>query len=460
MLFTFLKYLQPTHYFQLRKHNGNSTFPKVDLLPDAVYSKLTKDLDYSSAWAKSYDLSWQAVQCGYIGQCETYTEFKIVPVIDNYRFARKYFSSFWVFYILIVRLLSFYNPITEVFGWWKTRKVSRSSYLEIPLVYSEYDAFESELIKQSPLVSVIIPTLNRYPYLKDVLQDLEQQDYTHFEVIIIDQSTPFQSEFYADFQLDLQVVNQNEKALWLARNRAVKMAKGDYILLFDDDSRVSKDWICEHLKALDYFKADLSSGVSISELGAPTPAHYSYFKISDQLDTGNVLLKKTIFKAIGLFDRQFEKQRMGDGEFGLRSYLAGYINISHPYAKRLHLKVGSGGLRDMGSWDAFRTNSLFEPRPIPSVLYYFRRYWGNSAVRWSLLRTVPLSIMPYRFKGSKLMMIVGAVVSIFIFPLVVFQVFKSWRLAGKKLDEGALIEKLEVGSEKLEVGSGKWEVRS
>ncbi|REE24469.1 GT2 family glycosyltransferase [Winogradskyella pacifica] len=448
MLFSFLKYLQPTHYFRLSRYNGNSIFPKVNLLPDTVNSKLTEDLNYSSALARSYDLSWQAVQCGYIGNAETYIEFDEIPVVDNYRFARKYFSSFWVLYVLIVRLLSFYNPITEVLGWWKTRKVSRSTYLETPLVYSAYDAFESELIKQSPLVTVVIPTLNRYPYLKDVLHDLEQQDYTPFEVIIIDQSTPFQSEFYVDFQLDLQVVHQTEKALWLARNSAIKMAKGDYILLFDDDSRVSKDWIREHLKGLDFFKADLSSGVSISEVGAPTPAHYAYFKISDQLDTGNVLLKKAVFEAIGLFDRQFEKQRMGDGEFGLRSYLAGYLNISHPYAKRLHLKVGSGGLRDMGSWDAFRTNSLFEPRPIPSVLYYFRRYWGHTAARWSLLRIVPLSIMPYRFKGSKPMMLLGALVSLFILPFVLFQVIKSWRLASNKLREGALVEKLKVKSEK------------
>ncbi|WP_249033266.1 glycosyltransferase family 2 protein [Winogradskyella sediminis] len=418
-------------------------FPKGDELPDSVVSQLDVDTGYFSVLARSYDLSWQAVQCGYIGLCETYTQFEDLPVIDNYRFARKYFSSFWVFYVLVIRLLSFYNPITEVLGWWKTRKVSRSTYLKMPLVNEVYATFESELIKKKPLVSVIIPTLNRYPYLKDVLHDLEHQAYTHFEVIIIDQSLPFRAEFYTDFQLELQVVHQEEKALWLARNRAVKMAKGEYILLFDDDSRVDKNWISEHLKGLDFFKADLSSGVSISEVGAPTPAHYAYFKISDQLDTGNVLLKKDVFEAIGLFDRQFEKQRMGDGEFGLRSYLAGYLNISHPYAKRLHLKVGSGGLRDMGSWDAFRTNSLFEPRPVPSVLYYFRRYWGNSAARWSMLRTVPLSIMPYRFKGSKPMMLLGGMVSIFILPMVVFQVLKSWRLANKKLRKGALIAKLE-----------------
>jgi len=441
MLFIFLKYLQPTHYFRLPKQDGHFIFPKVHLLSEAVRLGLTEDLNYTSPLGTSYDLSWQAVQKGYIGNADTYTQFEDVPVIDNYRFARKYFSSFWVFYVLVVRLLSFYNPITEILGWWNTRRVSRSAYLEIPLDYRGYADFQSELINQKPFVSVIIPTLNRYPYLKDVLQDLVQQAYTHFEVIIIDQSTPFQSEFYDDFQLDIHVVHQEEKALWLARNRAIKMAKGDYILLFDDDSRVDKNWIREHLKALDFFKADLSSGVSISEVGDTIPAHYAYFKISDQLDTGNVLLKKAVFRSIGLFDRQFEKQRMGDGEFGLRSYLAGYINISHPYAKRLHLKVGNGGLRDMGSWDAFRTNSLFEPRPIPSVLYYFRRYWGHTAARWSLLRTVPLSIMPYRFKGSKPMMLLGSLVSLFILPLVVFQVLKSWSLANKKLREGPLIAK-------------------
>jgi hypothetical protein len=150
-----------------------------------------------------------------------------------------------------------------------------------------------------------------------------------------------------------------------------------------------------------------------------------------------------MFKDIGLFDRQFEKQRMGDGEFGLRAYLAGYKNISNPYAKRLHLKVGSGGLRQMGSWDGFRPKKWLDPRPIPSVVYLFRKYHGNKAARWALLRTVPSSIMPYRYKSNSLLMVVGVLISILISPLVLVQVWKSWKLAGEKLKEGANIETLE-----------------
>ncbi|MBU2929542.1 glycosyltransferase family 2 protein [Winogradskyella psychrotolerans] len=451
MPFQFLRYLQPTHYFRLFTAKGGSVFPKASALETNVLEQLAEDSGFQSAKAKAYDMSWQATQKGYIGSAAMYTCFEPVPLADEYRFIRKYFNKAWVLYVLLIRLLSFKNPITELKAYYVTRAVKRSTYLETPINHKEWFNFKSSLVIEQPKVSVIIPTLNRYTYLKDVLRDLELQDYTNFEVIIVDQSEPFQRQFYKGFQLDLHVLYQKERALWLARNTAIKKAKGNFLLLFDDDSRVDTDWITNHLKCLDYFNADMSSGVSISKVGAEVPSNYNFFRVSDQLDTGNVLIKREVFEEIGLFDRQFEKQRMGDGEFGLRSYLNGYLNISNPYAKRLHLKVGSGGLRDMGSWDAFRTNNWFAPRPIPSVLYLFRRYFGNKASRFALFRTVPISIMPYQFKKNKPLLILGVFVSLLLVPLVLFQVLKSWKLASNKLEEGALIEKLGVRDELLSI---------
>ncbi|MBZ9779426.1 glycosyltransferase family 2 protein [Psychroflexus sp. CAK8W] len=442
MPFRFLSYLQPTHYFRLQRKDSRYIFPDVQSVEESLLKMVNKDNSYKSEQAQSYDQSWRMIQKGYIGDTETYQNFEKLPIIDEYRFIRKNFHKVWVFYVLLIRLASFKNPFKEVTAYFKTRHVKRMDEHQHPIPYPEYKNFQSELIQQKPLVSVIIPTLNRYSYLKDVLKDLEQQKYTNFEVIVVDQSEPFQKEFYDQFQLKINLMYQEEKALWLARNRAIKKSQGDYILLFDDDSRVDADWIAEHLKTLDYFKADLSSGVSISTHGAKVPANYAHFGISSQLDTGNVLLKKSIFKGIGLFDRQFEKQRMGDGEFGLRAYLAGYLNISNPYAKRLHLKVGSGGLRQMGSWDGFRPKKWLDPRPIPSVVYLFRKYHGNQAARLALLKTVPSSIMPYRYKSNSLMMVVGVLISVLISPLVLVQVFKSWSLSSDKLKEGAKIEKL------------------
>jgi glycosyltransferase involved in cell wall biosynthesis len=343
---------------------------------------------------------------------------------------------------LLLRILSLKNPFNECSSWWASRKTKRSDYLKTPVNYKEWNNFNSELIAEQKLVTVVIPTLNRYPYLKDVLLDLEKQDYQNFEVIVVDQSEPFQKEFYDDYKLDLHLIHQEEKALWLARNTAIQKSKGDLLLLFDDDSRIESDWITNHVKCLDFFNAEISSGVSISTIGAKVPENYSFFRVSDQIDTGNVLIKKEVFRTIGLFDRQFEKQRMGDGEFGLRAHLEGFLNISNPYAERLHLKVSSGGLRQMGSWDGFRPKKLFGPRPIPSVIYLYRTYFGNSRTRLSLLKTIPPSIMPYRFKKNKNMLLLGILISLILTPFILIQVNISWRRASKKLTQGPLIGEL------------------
>lgn len=419
-----------------------SVFPIHSLLPETVLSQLEIDNNYSSEIAMAYDLSWQAVQKGYIGTTKCYTSFEALPISDEYRFIKKNFNIAWVTYVFLLRILSFKNPIKEVLAFFKTRSIKRVNYSNNPIQYPKYETFKSNLILDNPLISVVIPTLSRYKYLKDVLADLEKQTYTNFEVIVVDQTDPYNEVFYKTWNLNLRYWHQEEKALWRARNEAIQAAKGEYILLYDDDSLIEADWIMQHLKTLDFFKADLSSGVSISTIGAVVPENYSFFRVSDQLDTGNVLLKKSIFKEIGLFDRQYEKQRMGDGEYGLRAHLKGYVNISNPHAKRIHLKVGTGGLRQMGSWDGFRPKKWFGPRPVPSVLYQFRTYYGNKAAFFAILKTVPPSIIPYKFKSNKLMMFIGVFVSLFILPLIVFQVVKSWRLATMKMKQGSLIDSL------------------
>ena len=221
---------------------------------------------------------------------------------------------------------------------------------------------------------------------------------------------------------------------------SIKLSKGEFILLYDDDSLIDENWILNHLSCIDYFNCEISSGVSISVVGGDVPLHYSYFRWSDQIDTGNVMLKREVFERIGMFDRQFEGQRMGDGEFGLRAYLNGFKNISNPLAKRIHLKVSEGGLRQMGSWDAWRPKKFFAPRPIPSVLYLVRKYFGARAAIREIIISVFPSIVPYRFKRNKKLMIFGVLIGLLLSPLLLISVFRSWQLANIKLSQGSKIE--------------------
>lgn len=471
MLFEFNKYILPNWYYNIstKESEKNGFFVDYRTLSKTHQELVDIDLDYSSQIATLCDTAFQILQKGIFDETakplqvaydkEQATEVRlfgdkdilinrsvvITNKTDNYRFVRRFYGSAHAAMILCIRLLSFHNPFTELSAFIKTLNVKQIHLYKtngFTEYQKDYDSFDSGLVKRNPKVSVIIPTLNRYEYLKDVMTDLENQDYKNFEVIVVDQSEPFNEDFYSGWRLDLKYYHQEEKALWLARNFAIKSAVGEYLLLYDDDSRVDSDWISQHLKCLDYFKCDVSSGVSLSVVGGKIPEDYAYFKWSAQIDTGNVLFAKSMMADTGMFDRQFEKQRQGDGEYGLRAYLCGKTNISNPYAKRIHLKVPSGGLRQMGSWDGLRPKKLFAPRPVPSVLYLTRKYFGNSIARLFIATTIPFSLLPYKYKGSNKMKLVSLVKCIVILPVILTQVFNSWHQASIKLKQGDKVAQL------------------
>jgi glycosyltransferase involved in cell wall biosynthesis len=443
-IFRFYRYLQPIWYFNLCAQSQTPYWVDYRKLANEDRRLIDFDSGYTTKTGALRDAAYQALQKGVI--CFN-PEHRLglvdsVALVDEYRFVRKYFNPFWGIYVLVIRILTLHNPFHELRAFLLSLKVERSRLFEFQSDSTRYEEFDSGLIRSQPLVSVIIPTLNRYVYLKDVLGDLQNQTYKNFEVIVVDQSEPFQKDFYNGWDLRLNVIHQREKALWQARNFAIKLANGEMVLLYDDDSRVENSWINEHLKCLDFFNADFSAGVSLSRIGARIPENYSIFRWADQFDTGNVMIRKGVFRKIGLFDRQFEKQRMGDGEFGLRAYLCGIIGVSNPQAKRVHLKVESGGLRQMGSWDGFRPTNWFAPRPIPSVLYYSRRYFGNEFAILDLLIKVPASILPLQYKRKPVILLVASVVALLMFPLIVYQVIRSWKIASKMIAEGPKIGEL------------------
>ncbi|HMQ67494.1 MAG TPA: glycosyltransferase family A protein [Ignavibacteria bacterium] len=448
--FTFLKDINPIWYFNLYPENAerfstyyyNPEYVKISEDGSRLYER---DERYSNETAKLLDIGYQLWNKGellYTGKVK-FPElmFNEKPSLkDNYIFVRKYFKSHRVYYFFLKNILRFSNPVKELKALNSTKGIRKTFLINPHCEYSEYDGYRSKLVESSPLVSIIIPTLNRYKYLKDVIEDLEGQDYKNIEIIIIDQTDDPDKKFYENFSISLKVIFQKGKGQWLSRNEAVRNCKGDYLLFFDDDSRVDKDWVFQHLKSLDYFNADISAGVSLSTTGDSVPENYSFFRWADQFDSGNALVKREVFLKTGMFDRQFDKQRMGDGEFGMRAFLAGFRSISNPLAKRIHLKIGTGGLRELGSWDAFRPKNFFAPRPIPSVLYYYRKYFPGSYVVNALILGMYPSLIPYKWKSKKYLYPLSALAAVFIFPVLLIQLGISWSRSSKMLKEGDKIE--------------------
>ena len=442
-----LKIVKPIWYFSIFTKKPKN-FIDYKSLDKKTLSKINICYDYSSEELTEIDAMYQLINKGFIikSNVESYNYIDLennsydITIKDQYLFLRRMYKSIWIYYILILKIISFKIKLEDFISIYKTKKIKQLK-VNNKLDYDDYNTFKSDLVKEKPNISIILPTLNRYANLENILKDLEKQTYKNFEIIIIDQSNPFKANFYDKFQLNTKVFFQEERGLWKARNLGIQNSSSDFFLFLDDDSVIDNTWIFEHLKCIDFFNADISAGVSISIAGAPVPINYSFFRLADQLDTGNVMIKKEVFKKCGLFDLQFEKMRMGDGEFGLRAYLNGFKIIHNPLSKRNHLKVRTGGLREMGSWDGLRPKNILNLRPIPSVLYFYRSYWGDSNALFSLIQTIPFSLTPYSMKGRFKGYLLSSILFILFFPIIIYKVFKSWRYSGKMIKTGPIIEK-------------------
>ena len=430
-MFQIFKIINPVWYYNLPTKNGND-------LQWVDYRKLNMELcetidlceDYEDPKVKVFDASYQLL----IGGLINIKQSKILinkqsyypkSLRDQYLFLRRFNKPIWVFFAFLIRLLSMNNPIKEMKGFFGSnikKALYKSSFLHLN---EKFEFFKSHLVLKKPKISIIIPTLNRYEQLKDILIDLESQSYKNFEIIIVDQSDRFDKAFYENFNFEIDLIRQKTRALWKARNQAVKKSSGEYILLLDDDSRVANDWIEQHVKCIDYFKSEISAGASLNENGNFSE-NENYFRWGDKLDTGNVMLKREIFYKCGLFDTKFEKMRMGDHEYGVRCYINDYKIVHNPKAQRIHSKAPTGGLRVFGQWDGLRGLNFFTPRPIPSILYLFRKYWGNKLTLYFLLKTLPLTINTFKYKYKKSGKIISLLLFIIFLPIILIQVFAAW----------------------------------
>lgn len=93
-----------------------------------------------------------------------------------------------------------------------------------------------------PKVSIIIPVYNAEKYLNQCLESLCNQTLTDFEVVCInDGSTDSSLEILQDFASKdsrFIIIDKKNEGQGVARNIAIKQAKGEYLLCLDSD-----DWL-------------------------------------------------------------------------------------------------------------------------------------------------------------------------------------------------------------------------
>jgi glycosyltransferase involved in cell wall biosynthesis len=276
-------------------------------------------------------------------------------------------------------------------------------------VQSDYD--------KDARVTILIPTVDRYPYLETLLTQLADQTIKPVEIIIVDQTAVSNREDLNHSQLPLKVFYLNEAGQCRSRNYGLQESIGDYILFLDDDDEVYPELIADHLKTLQFFGADGSCGTCQEPGQGKPPWQYRNIRISDLFSTNNGMLKRSALVKSGLFDMVYDRGQRADGDLGARLYLNGSLIILNPSISVIHHRAPQGGLRKHKvrkvTYATSRTRITHRRLPHVTELYFNLRYFtalqqkeyrvlaalGTLSVRGSILKKIAklffgLLIMP------------------------------------------------------------------
>jgi GT2 family glycosyltransferase len=219
------------------------------------------------------------------------------------------------------------------------------------------------------LISVIIPNWNGKHFLAECIDSLRGQTFRDFETILVDNGSTDGSAEFAEGQYgDFIRVIRNKKNLGFTggNNVGIEAARGQYIVLLNNDTWAEPTWLEELIKATHF---DRPIGMWASKV-------YSYYRRHQIEAVGELIYwdgltrsrgqfeqeqgqyekieeiffppgcggmyRKAVFEDIGLFDEDFFAYG-DDAEIGIRARLAGWKGLYVPRAVVYHKNSGTGG---------------------------------------------------------------------------------------------------------------------
>jgi glycosyltransferase involved in cell wall biosynthesis len=235
---------------------------------------------------------------------------------------------------------------------------------------------------------VVIPTVDRYPYLRVILKQLATQTIPPWEVLVVDQTPLERRESGLEKEvpeLPLRVMWRDQAGQCSSRNAAIEAAGGDFLLFVDDDDEVPPDLIETHVANLERFGAEVSCGVA-EEVGAgPLPQAFTYVRTSDVFPTNNSMVRRSALRRSGLFDFAYERGARADGDLGLRLSRSGALMVLDPAISVLHHHAPRGGLRShqarVVTYGSSRRKLFDRHLPSATEIYLARRHFTPRQVR-------------------------------------------------------------------------------
>lgn len=234
----------------------------------------------------------------------------------------------------------------------------------------------------SPLISIVIANKDHVSDLRrSVSSILEKSTYEDYEIIIVENNSEEKEtfEYYEELQGNDRITTvtyEGEFNYSAVNNLGVRNAKGEYILLLNNDTQViTVNWMEELLMyaqradvgavgaKLYYADKTIQHAGVVLGLGAHRTAGHSHYKQHREnlgymgrlcyaqdvsAVTGACLLvKKALYEEVGGLEEDFAIS-LNDVDFCLKLREKGYLNVFTPFAELYHFESVSRGLDDQG----------------------------------------------------------------------------------------------------------------
>ena len=161
-------------------------------------------------------------------------------------------------------------------------------------------------------ISVIIPLYNKEKQIKDTIDSILKQDFTDFELIVVNDGSTDNSLKIIEAINDerVRIINQTNAGVSAARNKGMDEARGDYVFFIDADDHLlpgafdlmMNDCFADIIVA-SFIQTDNDGKVthkSINTISGNVSYPYkSYWKREISLRMGNMFIKRVFLKKVG-----------------------------------------------------------------------------------------------------------------------------------------------------------------
>ncbi|WP_085524174.1 glycosyltransferase family 2 protein [Tuberibacillus sp. Marseille-P3662] len=201
-------------------------------------------------------------------------------------------------------------------------------------------------ISNHKLVSIILVTCNGLELTKACLSSLWQYTPQPFELIIVDNGSSDGTQAYIkSLETVMGVFNDENKGFAAACNQGLRAANGDTIVLLNNDTFVTKEWLSNLVK---WLRRDPTIGIVGPRSNRILPKqriyhmpyksaedihlfadrwrdqHHSQGYEVEQLSGMCMVFRRSLLTEVGGFDEQFYPGNFEDDDLSLRTLIADY----------------------------------------------------------------------------------------------------------------------------------------